>query len=200
MKRYRVLFGALAAAALVPCVSLAADHAEAPIAGADPAADISDFYAWHTGDQIVAAIGFAGLTAAGGAATYDADVLYTIHIDNNADNIADIDVLIRFGQDSDGGWGVQVQNLPGASGDIEGAVEATLDDNGAQVFAGLRDDPFFFDLDGYLETLSTGTLSFDANRDSFATTNITAIVVSMDADAASAGNDSIQIWTTTARK
>ena len=37
----------------------AADHAEAPGAGADPAADIADFYAWRTeNDTLVAAVTF----------------------------------------------------------------------------------------------------------------------------------------------
>ena len=44
----------------------AADHAEAPGSGADPAADIADFYAWHTDEgKLVIAVTFAGLGAPG---------------------------------------------------------------------------------------------------------------------------------------
>ena len=94
----------------------AADHAEAPGTQADSAADISDFYAWHTADdKVVAVIDFAGLAAAGDPATYDADVLYGIHIDNDGDNEPDLDVWVRFGQNGAGEWGVQVVDLPGGA-------------------------------------------------------------------------------------
>ena len=188
------------ASVLLPAVALAADHAEAPGAASDPAADIADFYAWHADGSLYAIVTFAPLTAAGGSATYDADVLYTIHIDSNADNTPDIDVELRFGQNGAGEWGVQALNLPGADGAVEGAVESNITSGSATVYAGLRDDPFFFDLDGYLTTLSTGTISFDASNDSLAGTNITAIAVQMDATTASGGNDQVQLWATTARK
>ncbi|MCA9708618.1 MAG: hypothetical protein KDK70_22405 [Myxococcales bacterium] len=43
----------------------AADHIDAPLASSETAADLTDFYAWHQGDRIVAAIGFAGLDVPG---------------------------------------------------------------------------------------------------------------------------------------
>ncbi|MEO0600567.1 MAG: DUF4331 family protein [Myxococcota bacterium] len=180
--------------------TFAADHTEAPGAAADPAADIADFYAWVDGGRLTSVITFAGLTAAGGAPTYDADVLYTIHVDNDGDNVSDVDVLVRFGQNAAGDWGVQASGLPGASGPLEGAVETTLTGESFELYAGLRDDPFFFDLAGYSDTLSTGTLSFDSTRDSFAGTNVTAIVLEGPADAWLDGGTSLNVWTTTARK
>ena len=181
--------------------ALAADHAEAPGAAADPAADIADLYAWHTTDgKVVAVLTFAGLTAAGGSATYDEDVLYTLHIDNDADNNPDIDVLVRFGKNGAGDWGVQVENLPGTTAAVSGAVETTLTAEGQSVFAGLRDDPFFFDLTGFEATLATGDLSFDNTRDSLAGTNVTAVVVTMDAALATGADNTLAIWATSARK
>ena len=90
----------------------AADHAEAPTAAADAAADLADIYAWHTDDRtLVVGITFAGLGLAGDPAMYDEDVLYGVHIDNDGDNLPDYDVWARFGQDELGEWGLQVENL-----------------------------------------------------------------------------------------
>ena len=75
-----------------------------------------------------------------------------------------------------------------------------VDSGNAMLYSGLRDDPFFFDLAGYIDTLNTGSVSFDSTRDSLAGTNVTAIVVAMDIDAASGGNNNIQLWASTGRK
>jgi hypothetical protein len=183
----------------------AADHREAPGTMADPAADLADHYMWHTDDgKLVAVMTFAGFAEGGAAATYDLDVLYGFHIDNNADHVADIDIWCRFGVNGAmDEYGVQCLNIPGAAGPVEGPVETNIDPNGdgsVLVYAGSREDPFFFDLDGYLETLMSGTLSFDPANDTFAGLNVTSIVVEMDAAAAANGATTIQSWITTGRK
>lgn len=173
----------------------AADHAEAPLAGADPAADIADFYAWHTADDtVVAVITFAG--AGADSPTYDNETLYTFHFDTDDDAVSDIDVHARFGTNGEGDWGLQVTNLPGASGVVEGDVDTALTDGTATAWAGPADDPFFFDLDGYLATLDSGSLSFTA-VDFFAGLNVTAIVIEFDL--AELGSDTFQTWATTGR-
>lgn len=186
---------------LLSSLGFAADHADAPASTADPAGDITDLYAWHTETSVVVALGFSGLSEPGTPANYDRDVLYTVHVDNDGDYVADREVYVRFGQNDGGDWGVQVENLPGATETIVGPVETTLDAGlGLRVFAGLRDDGFFFDLDGFKMTTMTGDLSFDNTRDTFAGTNITMIVFEMSTDAVAAGSDTLQIWATTARK
>ena len=60
---------------------------------------------------------------------------------------------------------------------LVGPVETTLSRSGILARAGLYDDPFFFDLQGFRETRSTGTLSFQANRSFFTGQNDTALVV-----------------------
>lgn len=185
----------------VATIGHAADHADAPSSTDDAAADITDLYAWHTEDKVIVALGFSGLAEAGVPANYDTGVLYGIHVDNDGDEIADHDIWARFGQDDAGDWGVKVENLPGAVADVVGPVETELDAGlGLRVFAGLRDDAFFFDLDGFKMTTMTGDLSFDSTRDSFAGTNITMAVMEMSIDAVAGGNDSLQIWATTGRK
>ncbi len=208
MRKTRLItltLGAGAVAALAFCTSgvFAADHFEAPGTMIDLAGDITDVYAWTSDDKLVAVLDFAGLQGAGVPATYDPDVLYGIHIDNTApfDNEPDISIWVRFGQNGAGEWGVQVVDLPGADTPIEGAVETTItDSNGLRVFAGLREDPFFFDLDGFKATLMTGTVMMVSTNDSFAGLNVTSIVVEMDAATAGGGSDNIQLWATSGRK
>jgi Domain of unknown function (DUF4331) len=183
----------------------AADHKDAPGSTADHAADIADVYAWHDQAQnrLVAAVTFAGLAAAAEGPTYDANVLYTLHIDhsNPPDNVPDIDIDCRFGQNGAGEWGIKVENLPGAAGPIVGPTDKVLDGGGnTKVYAGPREDPFFFDLDGFRATIQTGTLSFDSANDTFAGLNVTAIVLEMNLTTALSGAPSLQLWATTGRK
>jgi hypothetical protein len=167
--------------------------------------DIGDIYAWVTGEgadrAVVVVLTVAGPVAPmeGQTASFSPDVLYGVHIDRDGDNVADSNIWFRFGQNSLGAWGVQVTDLPGATGTVVGPVGETITDGSAKVWAGLRDDPFFFDLQGFGTTLETGTLAFDSTRDSFAGLNISSIVAEMTLDAALAGGDGLNIWATTAR-
>jgi len=190
-------FGALFAVA-VPAI--AADHAEAPISSADPAADIADLYLWENGGgQTVAILTFAGLSPAGMPATYDADVLYGIHFDTDLDAVEDWSIWVRYGTDSQGNWGVQVVNLPGTGAPVWGPVEQVIPTAGGRVWSGLRDDPFFFDLQGFNDTLYTATLMFDSTRDSVAATNATAIVLEFDTASAMGASTQANVWATSAR-
>jgi len=185
----------------LPGTALAADHIEAPLASADPAADITDFYAWPTKDgMIVGILTFAGAGSSGAGAVYDPDVAYGFHIDNDGDNLPDIDIWARFGQSEGGDWGLQITNLPGGDAVVEGPVETAIDAGGGlSVWAGHAEDPFFFDLEGFNETLSTGAIGF-TGADFFAGLNVTGIVIQMSAGAVVNADHDMQIWTTTSRK
>jgi hypothetical protein len=178
---------------------IAADHVDSPNTKSDAAADITDLYAWAEGDSVTAVIAFAGLAESGMPATYDAGVLYGLHVDNDGDGESDHDIWIRFGQNDAGDWGVQVTGLAGQDavvGPVEEVIEAKL---GQRVYAGLRDDPFFFDLEGFRDTVMTGTLSFQNDRNFFAGVNVTAIVIEASRDQLANGDDPFTIWTTTRR-
>jgi hypothetical protein len=193
---------ALCAALPIAFPAFAADHGEAPLTRTDPAADIADVYAWHEGGRLVAIITFDGIRSPAHrqSGNFDEGVLYTLNIDNSGDFIPDIQVTAQFGRDDKGRWGIRVDGLPGASGPVIGPVEKKIDGGlNARVYAGLRDDPFFLDLEGFRNTLATGTLSFDGSRDTFAGSNCTAIVLEMDLAAAQAGGATLQLWATTAR-
>jgi hypothetical protein len=181
----------------------AADHNEAPGTMADNAADLADLYVWHNDEgKLVLAMTFAGLAEAGAPPTYDLDMLYGFHIDNNADNVADIDIWCRFGTNmAMDEWGVQCLNIPGSAGPVEGAVESNIDGGGGiMLYAGGREDPFFFDLEGFQMSLMNMALMFDPERDAFAGLNVTAIVVEMDAAMAVGDGTDLKVWITSGRK
>ncbi len=166
----------------------------------DKAADIADVFAWHTATDINFVLTFAGPQAANLPAVYDPDVLYTINVSNAAPRTTpDIPIEVRFGRGSGNTFGVQVKGLPGVTGAIEGAVETDLVKDGVRVRAGLFDDPFFFDLQGFRDTVATGTLRFNNQRDFFAGQNDTAIVISIPRDRIENGTNLVDVWATTAR-
>lgn len=205
------MVGWLAAAwvfALASSPAWGADHRETQATKDDPAADIADVYAWH---NTAAGTLTLVVTYGGGAAPtptlttplYDDEVLYTVNLDTEGDFAVDHEILVRFGQKSDGSWGVKVQDLPGSTGDVIGAVGETITANAGskgKVYAGLVDDPFFFDLEGFVTTLQTGTVSFQSTRDGFEGKNVMAIVLECDLTAARAGGDKLNVWASTGRK
>ena len=209
--KYMAAAAALAVAAPVAFFSAdqflgAADHLDPP-ARTDPnvdptpdkAADIADIYAYHTDTSIIIALTFAGPQPTNLPATYDRNVLYTINISNaGARTDAEFPVRIRFGFDGSAP-GVQVTGLPGTTGPITGPVETTLTRDGVRVRAGLYDDPFFFDLQGFNQTRSTGTLAITNTRDFFAGQNITGVVIEIPRAAVVSGANPIDIWATSAR-
>lgn len=210
--QWMVAAGALASAGalalIVPGQFLtAADHLDPPSltdpavdTTPDRAADIADVYAWHTANSVIIAVTFSGPQATSLPATYDRNVLYTVNISNaEPRTTANFPIRIRFGQDGANQFGVQVSGLPGVTGDLVGPVETNLIKDGVTVRAGLFDDPFFFDLQGFRETLATGTLSFNNQRNFFAGQNLTAVVIEIPRDRIANGANPVDIWATTAR-
>ena len=184
--------GALALSSLA---ALASDHREAPGASAQVVADIGDYYAWHEADTLNLVLTFSTFAEAGADATYSSDVLYTFHFDTTGDNLSNVDVYTRFAQDTAGAWGMQITGITEAP--IVGAVETTITNGDISAFAGSTDDPFFFDQEGFRETLSTGTIAFDPMRDSVAGFNVTSIVLQAPLSAIVGDVTSFQTWATT---
>jgi len=184
----------------------AADHLDPP-ARTDPAvdmipdkaADITDIYAWHTDAFLIIALNFSGPQATTLPGAYDRDVLYTLNISNdNQPTTSEFPIEIRFGQDGTS-TGVQIKNVPGTTGPIVGPVETDLQKDGVTARAGLFDDPFFFDLQGFKATKSSGKLSFDNSRNFFAGQNLTSVVLQIPRAAVENGKNPIRIWATSAR-
>jgi len=202
--------GVLGAAALALSTSerpaVAADHLDPP-ARTDPAvdttadrsADIADVYVWHTDQHLVIALTFAGPAPGTARAVYDRDILYTINISNAGfPTDPEVQINFRFGQDAAGNFGIQINGLPDNGPALVGPVETTLSRSGILARAGLYDDPFFFDLQGFRETRSTGTLSFVSSRSFFTAQNDTALVVQIPRNLVER-TDVLNIWATSSR-
>lgn len=209
---------ALAAVVAVPVAFLsgekpapAADHLDPPArtnpnndSTPDFPADIADLYVTHDDRVVTMIVTFGGPAATSLPAMYDANLLFTISISNRAPRTAtDIPIVFQFGRETgvaDGPWGVRVRGVPGVDGDIIGSVERIIEKDGVRVFAGLTDDPFFFDSQGLTETRQTGTLSFRNNRDFFGAQNITAFAIQIPRDRLENGTNELDFWTFSDRR
>lgn len=226
--------GILGVAALVTAVSvgtsIASDHQDTPEVELSPRLDINDVYAFpgSSADRVVLAMTTSS-PIQGSNASFDPDVLYQIKIDNSGDGIEDLVIQATF---SGTGTSQQVtlrgptaprdigtkarllQTGPSVTGAIGGTISG---ENSMQVFAGLRDDPFFIDLERFFEILpdrrpSTGPLSIPANQtatsfrnpgiDFLRTFNALAIVVEVPKSmltTSTAADAKFGVWGTTSR-
>jgi Domain of unknown function (DUF4331) len=185
---------------------LASDHDESPLVKEDAAQDITDLYVFDSGGGtttiIVCWAGFNDSRPQPDAeGVYDENALYTIWVDNDGDNEADHRIYWRYGRNSSGEVGVRWEGVPGADGNVTGLVESIFDvGDGARVWSGHADDPFFFDAQGYLEALDTAAVSFVNDRDFLAGLNVTAAAIEIDTALLQDGNRPLQFWATAARK
>lgn len=232
MLRKLLLASVLFPLALTAGSAMAADHAESPGADADPAADLADVFLFVSPEnprRMVAAITFGGrpLPRSRIDATFYCDprVIYELNIARaNAAGVFTstpaVKVVARFGTSvTTGRCGMQLQNVPGGGGTFSGPIEAVISSTtGLRAFAGLRNDPFFFDAEGYNGMIaafagapppggfvvSSFGLGSRPRRDSFANRNVSAIVFEMDIDAlapvSGGSRPKLQVWATTARR
>ena len=128
-------------------------------------------------------------------------MLYTVNISTSAPaTSADVSIRFRFGPATNGtGSGISVENVPGVNGSIVGPVEQLLSKDGVRVHAGLRDDPFFFDLQGFKAIRATGTMMFDKTRNFFANKNDTIVILEVPKARLGGSANAIDVWATTAR-
>lgn len=183
----------------------AADHLDPPARttgeGADIASDIADIFLWNDASTVKIIMTTAGPQVPGVPPTYDKDVLYQLHISNTGDpTTSQFTISIRYGKDASGNWGVQFTGIPGSSGPVSGPVQTELTDGAVvKAEAGLFTDPFFFDLEGFNDTKSTGILSIRNNRNFFAGKNDTSFVIEFPRSAIASGTNPINVWGETGR-
>jgi hypothetical protein len=149
------LKGALALSVLSAASwAIAADHLDAPAVSMDAAADITDLYAWTDQGNVVFALNVSPL--AGKDAKFSDKVQYVIHTEHaakfgSAGEKSDIICTFDAAQ--------KISCWVGEKGYVAGDASATTGlasaDGTIKVFAGLRDDPFFFNLDGFKDTVTT---------------------------------------------
>ena len=210
----------LALVAIVACAAtylIAADHIDAP-AVTGTGSDITDVYAFQSpdnADNIVFVVNVQGLLApsATAAASFDEEVMIEINIDNSAtkDNMEDLVIQAAFDNGKVKVYGPEAPAQKGLISTLlkSAPVEANIsayganplmgENNGVKVFAGPRDDPFFFDLNQF-KAIIGGTASGFNNpgTDAFAGTNVLALVVEVPKSMLGAGP--INIWATSNRE
>ncbi len=151
MRRLRFLLVALAAASLMlPAAAAGADHLDGAAVAANGAADINDVYVFQGADPANTVLSFDVNPAAGviSGTTFDTGIEYVINVDTDGDAVEDIVYAITFAAQAAGtqAYTVTRDGAPYTTG-VTGTSSAIA--TGGQVFAGLVDDPFFFDLDGF---------------------------------------------------
>lgn len=168
MKRPIRTLGVLLAVTVIPALVLAADHGDSPAAASEPAADITDLYAWMSADAAQLNLVMGVYSDAGPNATFSDAVTYVFSVTSSAaygaGNQEPARVLCKFLAD-----GVQVECWLGNEyviGDPTDPAGIVSDNGGMRVFAGRRDDPFFLEYDGFLNTV-------DAAVDAVATGAVT---------------------------
>src|SRR5713226_9308074 len=197
----------------------ASDHKDSALLAADHAADIADVYTFRSPvnpDNVVLAMTVSGFIPPSEASTtfFDPNVLYQWKVDNNGDAVEDL-VIQAF---VTGTGGHQVMHFRGpAAPSVTGATSRVIDGpetatvrvtngenpiiasrDGMTVFAGVRDDPFFFDLVQFKKIIAGQAASFrNPGIDSFAGTNVLAIVVELPS--ARLGGTKLRVEGTTSR-
>jgi hypothetical protein len=216
-------------------LAYASDHQDTADVELNPSQDMTDFYAFPgaTSDRIALVLNSWPLItpAQAGTVTFDPNLLYQIKVDNTGDAVEDKVIQITF---TGTGASQQVQvrgpftpSVTGAMNNVastdtpvvSGAINTTLGTaSGIQVYAGVRDDPFFIDLEQFFRILPdrkpvTGTLSAlpstpsaSAFRpagqavDFLAGFNVLSIVIELPTSMLTAGgNAKIGLWGTISR-
>jgi hypothetical protein len=190
--RTRTKVGAVGAAIAVltvgvaPLISGAADHLEAPLAKAHHDLDITDVYAFNGANSknTVLVLNVNPLAGVASGTEFSTDGHYNLNIDKTGDAVADDVYTVTFGADAPDGkqsltlWKNGNRVLSGKTGNANVG-------GGAKLYAGLKDDPFFFDLasfrrwrdpDGDGAFTYTGSTTLDG-IDFFRGANVSTIVL-----------------------
>lgn len=218
MKKTKIYTVVALAVVLGGSILWAADHIDAP-AVTGQATDITDVYAFKGADanSRVFVINTQGLLspAATAAAKFDANTLIELNIDNNNDNVEDLVIQALFDGSNMKFYGPVAPSATGTKSKPEGAVTASVavtaynaaapivatGTNGIKVFAGPRDDPFFFDLDQFKKVIA-GTASGFRNPgvDAFAGTNVLSVVMEVPVSLLGSSTGKINVWAETKKK
>lgn len=223
MKR-KLITGGLLAAILTGGILIAADHIDAPAVtgpgSTSVGADITDIYAFQSpadNSKMVFVLNSQGLMSPASSATasFPSNVMYEFNIDNTGDNVEDlvIQCLVQNGKmrvygpvapASTGLTSTVRTNGPVTETAVTayGAASPNVGSNanGIKVFAGPRDDPFFFDLSRFKEIIAGTQTSFRSpGVDAFAGTNVMSIVVEVPKTLLGSAT-SINVWGETKTK
>src|SRR5712692_9766132 len=184
----------------------AADHAEATLVAADPGADIADVFAFldpNDNSKVVLALDVEGFVVPSellNLSFFAPEVLFRFEIENTGDAIPDQRIDITFSPQTSRSQ-PQTATIKLPNGTVFTApttvqtlapkanpfVITTDPASGVSFFAGLTDDPFYFDIVGFNRFVAsvlagaTDPTKLQRGRDSFAGYNIHMIALSIPA-------------------
>lgn len=176
----------------------AADHGDSPQVRVDPRTDLNDFYVFTSPETPTNTVFVITCAPAAGIITtpqFAPGVKYQFAVDTNDDKKEDQVFSFVFGKPNKDG--VQTYTLTGPKrlrvrGSTESTDVAVL--GSGKCYAGLRDDPFFFDLIGFRRGLQ---FSPETSRNFFFGLNTTAIV--LEVPTSSFGATAIGAWARTVK-
>lgn len=222
MKRKKILLGVLAISAVITGgIIYAADHIDSPnVTG--KATDITDLYVFRGENtaNLVFVGNTQGLMSPGttGAAKFDENTVIEFNIDNTGDNIEDLVIqckydagsnkMVVYGPIAPSEKGTRSKIEGNASVDVAvtaygaGAPVTATSASGIKVFAGPRDDPFFFDLNQFKKIIAgtaAGFLPAGTATDAFAGTNVMSVVVEVPKTLLGSAA-AINVWLETKKK
>jgi hypothetical protein len=214
----KTFFLCLLGAALIGGIIYAADHIDAPAVtgpgNTSLGTDITDVYVFQSpadNSKMVFVMNTQGLLspAATSAAVFPENTMYQFNIDNTGDNVEDlvIQCMVRNGQlrvygpvapAITGTTSMIVPAGPKAETKVTSYGSSTpntgTSPTGVTVFAGPRDDPFFFDLVRFKDIIGGKETSFrNPGVDAFAGTNVMSIVVEVP-KALLGSSQTINVW------
>ncbi|MDQ3031218.1 MAG: DUF4331 domain-containing protein [Myxococcota bacterium] len=161
--RYRTWLAGLIAVTAVPLTALAADHLDFTGAEGDPTADITDLYAWTSDDASTVRLVLGVAPFATAATELSTATQYVFHITNGpafgaTTGTEERRIVCQPYDDMAIECWVLAEDgtvLDYVSGEATAAAGVTSDSGDVRLFAGARNDPFFFNLDGFNTTRST---------------------------------------------
>jgi hypothetical protein len=220
----KIFLGGLLGALVIGGIIYAADHIDAPAVtgpgNTSPGNDITDVYVFQSpadNSKMVFVLNTQGLMspAVSATATFPSNVMYEINIDNTGDNVEDlvIQCLVQngkmrvYGPVAPGTTGLtSTIKTSGPSTEVgvtaygAATISSATNANGTRIFAGPRDDPFFFDLARFKAIIAGTAPGFNnPGTDSFAGTNVMSIVVEVPKSMLGAAA-TINVWAETKSK
>src|SRR5712692_2435549 len=152
--------------ALLAPLMMAADHLDGPAASADPTADITDLFAWMSSDAKTVYIILNVAPLATASTKFSTAVQYVVHTTSRASfgaaTSSSVNIICTFDASQ------KISCWAGneyVNGDASTTAGISSGSNKLKVYAGVRDDPFFFNLDGFKNAAKTtiaikGTLTY----------------------------------------
>ena len=184
-----------------------ADHLDAPgltSPRGDGRLDINDIYAFQSPTDASKTVFIMTVNPAAGVLSPTefkpgGDAGYELRIDNDGDAIEDKILRFNFSAvEPNGRQSYRLRMFDFGGGNIEvlanGEVGQPAAFDGGMAMAGVFDDPFFFDLNGFL---GNSFCAVDPSEDFFAGLDVSGLVVEIPSDWITDGDSQVAVWART---